>query len=387
MMKNVIVRAPLLSISGYGEHSRQVFQWATSIPSWNVSAHVVNWGNTTWYLNPESEDGLIGQIMSRSTNQTSGFDISIQVQLPDEWDTNLAHFNIGVTAAVETDKCNPAWVDACNKMNCIIVPSNHVKETLETTGKITCPIYVIGEWYLTKIDTAKDPLPLDLTTSFNFLIISQMTSQNSNDDRKNILDTLKWTLDAFKDDKDVGIILKTNFGKGTKIDREFTQNFLKKFIQENRKSDFPKIHLLHGNLSSEEVASLYRHPSIKALINLTRGEGYGLPLLEATVSGLPVITTNWSGHLDFLKYGKFVGIDYTLVDIPATRIDDRIFVKGTKWAQPLEADYKKRVVKFRHSPDIPSGWARELKEKCKEHFSRESILKKYQSLTRELGLV
>ena len=386
-MKKVIVRAPLLSISGYGEHSRQVFEWAKSIPSWEISTHVVNWGNTTWHLDPDAEDGIIGQIMSRSTNATTGFDISIQVQLPDEWDANLARFNIGVTAAVETDKCNPSWVDACNKMNCIIVPSDHVRQTLVATGNITKPIYVIGEWYLPKIDQDVNPLDINLTTKFNFLIISQMTSQNSNDDRKNILDTLKWTLDVFKDDSDVGIVLKTNFGKGTHIDRRFTQDFLKKFINDNRKSNFPKIYLLHGNLTSEEIAGLYKHQSIKALINLTRGEGFGLPLLEASASGIPVITTNWSGQLDFLKYGKFVGIDYTLVDIPSTRIDDRIFVKGTKWAQPLEDDYKRRVLKFRNGSDIPASWAKELKEKCKKHFSRDAILQQYQNLTKELDLI
>lgn len=386
-MKKVIIRAPLLSISGYGEHSRQVFEWAKSIPTWEISTHVVNWGNTTWHLDPAAEDGVIGQIMSKSTNATSGFDISIQVQLPDEWDINLAKFNIGVTAAVETDKCNPAWIDACNKMNCIIVPSEHVKQTLIATGNITKPIYVIGEWYLPKIDHDVNVFNINLTTKFNFLIISQMTSQNSNDDRKNILDTLKWTLDVFKDDSDVGIILKTNFGKGTHIDRRFTQDFLKKFISENRKSSFPKIHLLHGNLTSEEMAGLYRNQSIKALINLTRGEGFGLPLLEAAASGIPVITTNWSGQLDFLKYGKFLGIDYTLIDIPASRVDDRIFVKGTKWAQPLEDDYKRRVLKFRNGSDIPTSWAKDLREKCKQYFSKDAILLQYQNLTKELDLI
>lgn len=385
-MKKVILRAPLLSISGYGEHSRQVFEWAKSIPTWEVSTHIVNWGNTTWHVNPSAEDGLVENIMSRSTNQSTGFDISIQVQLPDEWDANIAKYNIGVTAAVETDKCKREWVDACNKMDCIIVPSQHVKDTLTSTGTITKPIFVIGEWYLPKIDTVETPFDINLKTNFNFLIVSQMTAQSSVDDRKNILDTLKWTFDVFKDDKDVGIILKTNFGKGTHIDRAFTADFLKKFIKENRKSDFPKLYLLHGNLTSDEIASLYKHKTVKALVNLTRGEGFGLPLLEASAAGIPVITTNWSGQLDFLKFGKFVGIDYTLVDIPASRVDDRIFIKGTKWAQPLEADYKKRVLKFRHNPDNPSLWAKELSEKCKQNFSKSAILKKYQDLTRSLDL-
>lgn len=386
LMKNVIVRAPLLSVSGYGVHARQVFQWAKSVESWNVSTQVLNWGNTTWYIDPEAENGLIGEIMSRSTNQNKDFDISIQVQLPNEWDPSIANFNIGITAAVETDKCNPAWIDAVNKMSVVIVPSEHVKRTLLASGNVTTPIHIVGEWFIPEILTHKDPLDLKFDTNFNFLIVSQMTAQNSADDRKNIFDTLKWMFDVFKDDKDVGIILKTNFGRGTKIDKKFTQDNVEKFVKQHRKGEFPKIYLLHGTMSSEEIARLYRHPTIKCYVNLTRGEGFGLPILEAAVAELPVIATNWSAHLDFMKLGKFVAVDYTLIDIPASKVDNVIFVPGTKWAQPLEADFKKRLHKFRSSYETPKQWARELSQKCIERFSRESILKQYNDLLETLEI-
>jgi glycosyltransferase involved in cell wall biosynthesis len=385
-MKKVLVRAPLLSVSGYGVHSRQVFEWAKSIDTWNVSTQVLNWGNTTWYLDPSAENGLIGEIMSRTTNQAKDFDISIQVQLPNEWDPNIANYNIGITAAVETDKCNPAWIDAVNSMSLVIVPSEHVKRTLTSSGNVTTPIHVIGEWFIPEILTNKNPLKIDLSTKFNFLIVSQMTAQNSVDDRKNILDTLKWMLDVFKDDKDVGIVLKTNFGRGTKIDRKFTQDNVEKFINQHRKGQFPRIYLLHGTMSSEEIASLYRHPTIKCYVNLTRGEGFGLPILEAAAAEIPVIATNWSAHLDFMKLGKFVAIDYTLVDIPASKIDNNIFVPNTKWAQPLEADFKKRLQKFRGSYETPKQWARELSHKCIEKFSKTAILKQYDDLVTSLEI-
>ena len=103
-MKQVVVRGPLITSSGYGEHSRQVFRWAKSKKDWNVSAQLTPWGNTTWLINPDYMNGLIGEIMQCSGPiERSNSDISFQIQLPNEWDPLLARFNVGVTAAVETD--------------------------------------------------------------------------------------------------------------------------------------------------------------------------------------------------------------------------------------------------------------------------------------------
>jgi glycosyltransferase involved in cell wall biosynthesis len=46
---------------------------------------------------------------------------------------------------------------------------------------------------------------------------------------------------------------------------------------------------------------LYNHPKVKSMVSLTKGEGFGRPLLEFSLTGKPVITTGWSGHIDFLK--------------------------------------------------------------------------------------
>ena len=129
-MKTVILRAPLLTYSGYGNHSRQIFKWLMTRENINVINQIVPWGITSWMINPDSEDGLIGEIMGRSGPLDARGDISIQVQLPNEWDTSIANTNIGVSAFVETDICNPEWLAKCNEMDAIVVPSSFVKETI-----------------------------------------------------------------------------------------------------------------------------------------------------------------------------------------------------------------------------------------------------------------
>ena len=130
--------------------------------------------------------------------------------------------------------------------------------------------------------------------------------------------------DVFKDNPNVGLILKTNSGKATKIDRQITRNMLKQAISQVKKGPGPKIYLLHGHLNDNDVASLYNSDKVKALVSLTRGEGFGLPILEAAASGLPVIATNWSAYLDFMNLGRFISIDYDLVPIHQSRQDNNI---------------------------------------------------------------
>ena len=128
----VLLRAPLLTNSGYGVHSRQIFNWLYNRKDVELTTECLQWGSTSWIIDQERENGLIGKIMSCSKPLEVGeYDISFQVQLPDEWDEKLAKKNIGVTAAVETDKCNPDWLNHCNKMDRVIVPSTFTKNVLK----------------------------------------------------------------------------------------------------------------------------------------------------------------------------------------------------------------------------------------------------------------
>jgi len=383
-MKNVIIRAPLLSYSGYGTHSRQIFKWLLTRKDFNLFAQVVQWGNTSWMINSEMEGGLIGDIMNKSSPSPGKPDISFQVQLPDEWDPNLAEFNIGVSAFVETDTCNPEWISRINDMDAVIVPTEHIRDTIMRTGTPTTPVHVVPESYIEQIDENPMPLDIELDTDFNFLVFGQFTGGDPYNDRKNLLFTLKWLFESFSDDPDVGIIIKTNHGRGTRIDRQITLQKINQVIAEARKGPYPRVHLLHGNMTGDEVASLYAVDSLKCLVSLTRGEGFGLPLLEASAAKIPVIATNWSGHLDFLNLGKFIPVNYDLVTIPESRVDGRIFLKGFRWADPVEDDFKKKVTKFRNNYKKPEQWASDLSSKLKETFSQRAISVKYDALIDEV---
>lgn len=385
--KKVLLRGPVLTQSGYGVHARQVAKWLFSRQDLDVDVQALPWGDTPWLINSSLENGFIGKLMEKTVDPKGRhYDVSVQIQLPNEWDVSLAKVNIGVTAGVETDRCNPNWVHDCNKMSAVIVPSTHTKRCFEQTGAIKVPLHVIQESYteaITKSEKTKVD-DLDFSTPFNFLIFGQLTGNNPENERKNIFYTVKWLCEVFKNDKDVGIVVKTNSGRNTKIDRKIVLQTFETLLREVRKGPYPKLHLLHGDMSDEEVSSLYRHPKIKGLVSLTRGEGYGLPILEAAASGLPVIATGWSGHMDFMSRGRFIDINCTLTEIHPSRVDNSIFVKGSRWAQVSEEDFKRKIVKFRNGPSTPREWANTLKEIILKNYSIDVVKSMYNEVTKEL---
>lgn len=378
--KTVLFRGPALTQSGYGVHSRQVIKWLLSRQNVELHVQALPWGETPWIIDANAYDGLIGKILSATGPLNKKADITFQLQLPNEWDASLGNFNVGITAGVETDKSNPEWIDACNKMDHIIVPSEHTKKSLMAAGTLIKPVSVIPESFCDAIIKENhDPNVRTPTfkTAFNFLIFGQLTGTSVDNDRKNTFNTIKWLCEKFKDDQDVGIVLKTNAGRNTKIDRLFVKNSMKQLLTAVRSSKFPRFYLLHGDMSDEEVVAMLRYPTIKGLVTLTRGEGFGLPILEAAACDLPVIATSWSGHTDFMKLGKYTEIDYQLKPVPQSRIDGKIFMPGSRWAETDEEDFKKRIQKFRDSSVVPKEWAKDLGKIIREKYSFDSIYKQY----------
>jgi len=377
----VILRAPLLSLSGYGVHSRQVFKWLLT-RNVDVSVQVVPWGICTFLLDPELEDGLIGEAMRRTVPLDSPADVSMQVQLPDEWDASLAKTNIGITAGVETDICSSKWVDACKKMDLVIVPSTFTKQTFVRSGVPESKIAVVPEHYNLKLTESESAGRLranieSLPTSFNFLIFGQITGMSPETDRKNTFFALKWLAEAFKNDPDVGIVLKTNMGRHTTIDRSNSTKMLQQLINEVRTGPFPRFYLAHGMLDNEELTGIYNASNIKALVAPTRGEGWGLTIIDSAAAGLPVIATGYSGHMDFMSKIKFISLDYKMSPVHPSRIDGRVFVEGCRWVDVDESDFKRKVKKFKSSSALPEKWAIEGSEIIRSHYSEDTVFKVY----------
>lgn len=391
-MKKVLLRAPLLTNSGYGVHSRQLFEWLYEREDVDLTVECLQWGRTAWIVNDTVENGIYKKIMNCSRPVKEGeYDVSFQVQLPDEWNTKLAKKNIGVTALIETDKCSPEWVDKCNQMDHIIVPSTFTKNVLKRSGPFTKSVTVIPEWFNGDVSnrslmskTLSDERYNNIDSNFCILMIGTLTSQIPEDDRKNLVNSIKWLCEEFKDNKDVEILLKTNFGKGTAADKKMCKKYLANVINKNRSGSAPKFKLIHGNMKKEEVAALYNHNKVKLYVTATRGEGYGLPLIEAAASGVPIVATGWSGHLEFLDKDLIGSVDYNLVPVNKTKVDGRIFKESFKWADPISTSFKRNVRDVYENYDKAKNNAKILKKKIQHSFNKAAIKRQYDKLFSEL---
>jgi glycosyltransferase involved in cell wall biosynthesis len=376
----------VLTQSGYGVHARQILRWLKEqeeLGKLALTLQIMPWGDTSWYVDPQAKNGLIGYAMSRTGELTPPYDVAIQLQLPNEWDSRLGKYNVGVTAGIETTKCHPEWTAACAVMNKVVVPSEHSKKSLGVPD-IFNNITVVPESYIDEIDLldGKEFPQIDLpinNTDFAVLMNGQLTGGTAASDRKNSFSALKWMCELFHDDPKFVIVFKTNMARNSKIDRMVTGNLLKQMLSQVRRGGSPRVILVHGDLDDESCAKLYRHPAIKALVTTTRGEGFGLPILEAAASGLPVIATDWSAHTEYLQ-DKYTSLKSSLVDVHSSRIDNRLFVKGSQWAEVSEIDFKNKMKKFRFDHSKQISMAVSLKKSLKDTHSWEAISKKYDVL-------
>ena len=387
-MKTVLVRGPVLSQSGYGEHTRFVLR-SLRLQEEHLNIHILptTWGETGWITNDDDERRWIDErvrITANHLQQSLPYDISVQVTIPNEWE-QLAPINIGVTAGIETNKVSPVWLEKSNMMTKVITISEHSRNGFvlpeyhgqnKETGapihlKCTVPVVVAG--YPVKSPEVSE-VPLELEYDFNYLAVAQWGP------RKNMENLVKWFVEE-NHDQEVGLVLKTSLKNNSVVDRGYIEDVVNQSIPDvpDRKC---KIYLLHGDMTEAEVHSLYSHPKIKTLVSLTHGEGFGLPLFEAAYSGLPVIAPGWSGQTDFLyapaktksKKNKnklkpfFANVDFTLGPVGEHAVWPGVIEKETMWCYPTEGSFKMRLRQVRKNYDKWLAKAEYLQEWVQEKF-------------------
>ena len=358
-MKNTfVISCPIDTYSGYGARSRDLVKALIQTDKYEVKVMPQRWGNTPWGFIEDNEEWhfLKPHLLQVGKPLPAKPDIWAQITVPNEFQP-IGEYNIGITAGIETDTCAPQWLEGLNRMDLNLVSSNHSKAVFENskfeakdknTGQtqqviqLTKPVEVLFEGV--DLDTyfpTTEPCLIDFNVkeSFAYLFVGHWLPGNLGEDRKNVGLLVKAFFETFKNKKKKpALIMKTSSQGASYMDRDEIIKRIKQIQNSVNSKDLPNIYLLHGDFTNEEMNSIYNHSKVKAMVNLTKGEGFGRPLLEFSLTKKPILSTNWSGHIDFLnpEFTMLLGGELKPID-PSAQVKDML-IEGSKWFAPNHAE-------------------------------------------------
>jgi glycosyltransferase involved in cell wall biosynthesis len=389
----IVVQGPVATRSGYGNHTRDLVTSLINANKYDIQIVSLPWGVTPMdALKSDNEEHqeIIKRIARQNISRQP--DVFIQISVPNEFQ-KVGKYNIGITAGIETNAVSHEFIQGANNMDLILATSEHAKNgfkavydkidknTQQKNGyiKLETPIEVLFEGAdlnvykkTTELDQIVKTELSNIEDDFCFLFVGHWLKGAIGQDRKDIGMTIKTFCEAFKRKSKhnrPGLILKTSHATFSTIDKY--QMFEKiQMITQPYGDNAPNIYLLHGDMTDSEMNSLYNHPKVKAMVSFTKGEGFGRPLLEFGMTGKPILASNWSGHVDFLKHGIMLPGQLTEVHPSA---QDKFILKGTHWFT-VEYAYAAKVIQ-----DVMSNYKKYLEtsrkqpQHIKENFSRNKM--------------
>ena len=413
-----VISCPIDTYSGYGARSRDVVKALYELKKdvWDIKVLPQRWGATPWgYIEDnQSEWGWINDILIQGGQMPKQPDYWYQITIPNEFQPIGKLMNVGVTAGIETTVCDPTWIDGINKMNVTYVSSKHAKDVFYNSkfreqnqqGQVVReiavqkPIEILFEGadlnkYFYKSDEDMESTPLvdsldEIKEEFCYLYVGHWTQGEFGEDRKNVATLVRLFLETFKGKKNKpALIMKTSQAGSSIMDRdgiiERLSNIMKMVGGEDK--DLPSVYLLHGEVEDTDMNDLYNHEKVKAMVSLTKGEGFGRPLLEFTLSKKPLITTNWSGHIDFLDPEFTVLLPGQLAKIHPSAVVQNILIADSEWFN-VDVDATKKVladVYEKYTKYIDN--AKKQSYKSKTEYSFEKMKELLDKLTKDYPTV
>ena len=390
MKPTLVFQGPIFTRSGYGDHCRDLMKSLRKMDKYDIKIIPLRWGNTP--QNQVDGESDFGRWMLERVIPQLNFkpDVFMQVSVANEFEPK-GEYNIGVTAGVETTIAPKDFIDGCNKMDLIIVPSNFTKQNIggtvyqqqdQASGQIvgelrvTKPIHVLFEGVDTEIfskGSGKDVLA-NVKEDFNFLIVGHWLKGDLGQDRKDIgmaVKTLATVFQYLPKDKKPGIIIKTSHAGFSVIDREGTREKLDSVLKPFG-DKCPSVYLIHGDMEETDMSNLYHHPKVKAMVSFAKGEGYGRPMAEFTLTGKPIIASGWSGHMDFLPPEHAVLLEGSLTAVHESAAD-QFCMKEAQWFTVNYSTAANKLYDVYKNYDIYLKQSEGLKENTKSKFTLDKM--------------
>ena len=392
-----VISSPFDTYSGYGARARDIIKSIIESDKYTVKLLSQRWGITPFEFcknNPEWEylyDYTVDWPMSTQP------DVWMQITVPNEFQP-VGKYNIGMTAGMETTLVDGSWVEGVNRMNITFVSSEHSKQSFlnsafekkdnrgNTIGsiKVEKPIKVLFEGANLDTyfpDTKPCLINFDIPESFAYLFVGHWMQGNMGEDRKNVGLLIKAFYETFKNKKNKpALILKTSGAGASYVDREEILKKINKIRRSVNSTNLPNIYLLHGEFTDKEMNSLYNHSKVKAMISLTKGEGFGRPLLEFSLTKKPIIVSGWSGHMDFLDPKFVICVGGELKNVDPSAVVPNMILPESQWFSPSHPEIGTAFTQVFENYKKYTNGANRQAYKSKNEFSWDNMHTKLHSI-------
>jgi glycosyltransferase involved in cell wall biosynthesis len=313
---------PARDYSGYGEANRHDIgalvaagiDVTTQIPSYTLEI---------------ADFGKLGELATSLENKPLGYKIKILHTTPNVYRQFMEgdKYHIG-RVFWETDKIPQDFAANVELMDEIWTGSKHNAQAIRNAG-VTKPIHIIPEAIDTDIPQKIDPykiheLPDNL--KYTFYSIFEWT------ERKNPTALLEAYWKAFEGVTDVALVLKTYVDNFTPDKKNEIDNEIRSIKRRLNLTHYAPVFLYRGLMDRHQV---YRfHKSFDCFVSAHRGEGWGIPQMEALLLGNPIISTGCGGIHEYLVnniHGKL--IPYQMVPLRENSRNKQWYTQDQQWAE------------------------------------------------------
>lgn len=315
----------------------------------------------TDYTEPPTRDPRLDQLRQRPKDTSLP---QVVYSQGDAFIKNSGRYRIGFTM-LESDTLPADWVYQANQMDEIWVPTHFTRDVFVQSG-VRRPIHIIPlgfnpNYFHPHIQCNKP------TSAFVFLSIFEWIERKAPE----IL--LQAYVSEFKRSDDVVLVLKI-FNHDTRLD---VHRRIHELID---RPNAPRVVvLLNQEIAEHQMGGLYR--SADCFVLPTRGEGWGMPILEAMACGLPVIATDWGAQRDF--FNEQLGFPLRVRQlIPAVARSP--YYAGSRWADP-DIDHLRYLMRYvyEHQDEARERGARaavEVRQRWTWEHAVDRIMERLESI-------
>lgn len=352
---------------GYGEFARNFSAALYNIKDPEVSLSV----EPISFERVKTEHGQAGEICKKLSAVKQKPDVNIVVMIPPLFKrySKPGTLNIGFTM-FETSRIPNSWVENCNQMDAIFVPSTWNKRVFEKSG-VKVPVFVVSPGI--EVKEAKPTQPKDM---FSFYSIFQWTP------RKSPSELIRAYWGAFTGNDRVELVLKTYRRSTERSEQNAIAKAIGNLRNEVKLSHYPKVRVIGNLLTKEEMAKL--HYKSHCFVLPHKAEGLGLPHLEAMSFGKPVIATGYSGNMEFMNETNSYPINYTLTPVFGMNWFQPWYEGDMLWAEPDLQDLMEKMKFVYNNYDQALQVGHQARSYLQQNFSWKSKGKHLLSVVKDL---